>query len=139
MTWTVPADDIVPATGKLDNPSSVLTSTQRKRLKKAETAKRPVFVVTEEEALENEKDKQHFKKPPVICLSVSDNKTYQQTENLHPILGVEYQPNESSLTEQYFKKMGLQVRYFMPPNSVAPLAFYFFGRSEEHTSELQSR
>mgnify|MGYP000504175401 CR=1 FL=1 len=43
--------------------------------------------------------KQHFKKPPVICLSVSDNKTYQQTENLHPILGVEYQPNESSLTD----------------------------------------
>ena len=42
-------------------------------------------------------------------------------------MGVEYQPNESSLTEQYFKKMGLQVRYFMPPNSVAPLAFYFFG------------
>ena len=23
--------------------------------------------------------------------------------------------------------MGLQVRYFMPPNSVAPFAFYFFG------------
>jgi hypothetical protein len=62
----------------------------------------------------------------VICLSVSDNKTYHRTENQHPVLGVEYQPNESSLTEQYFKKMGLQVRYFMPPNSVAPLAFYFF-------------
>ncbi|MFX3768161.1 putative oxygenase MesX, partial [Streptococcus suis] len=43
--------------------------------------------------------KQHFKKPPVICLSVSDNKTYQRTENHHPALGVEYQPNESSLTE----------------------------------------
>ncbi|CZF86679.1 DUF1852 domain-containing protein [Grimontia marina] len=71
--------------------------------------------------------KQNFKKPPVICLSVSDNKIYSQTENQHPVLGVEYQPNESSLTEQYFKKMGLQVRYFMPPNSVAPLAFYFFG------------
>ncbi|WP_325894724.1 DUF1852 domain-containing protein [Grimontia sp. NTOU-MAR1] len=71
--------------------------------------------------------KQNFKKPPVICLSVSDNKVYSQTENQHPVLGVEYQPNESSLTEQYFKKMGLQVRYFMPPNSVAPLAFYFFG------------
>lgn len=70
---------------------------------------------------------QHFDKPPVICLSVSDNKTYHQTENQHPVLGVEYQPNESSLTEQYFKKMGLQVRYFMPPNSVAPLAFYFNG------------
>ena len=70
---------------------------------------------------------QHFKKPPVICLSVSDNKTYHRTENQHPVLGVEYQPNESSLTELYFKKMGLDVRYFMPPNSVAPLAFYFFG------------
>lgn len=71
--------------------------------------------------------KQNFNKTPVICLSVSDTKTYQRTENQHPVLGVEYQPNESSLTEQYFKKMGLQVRYFMPPNSVAPLAFYFFG------------
>lgn len=71
--------------------------------------------------------KQHFNKPPVICLSVSDNKTYQRTENQHPVLGVEYLPNESSLTEQYFKKMGLQVRYFMPPNSVAPLAFHFVG------------
>ncbi|PKM18795.1 MAG: DUF1852 domain-containing protein [Gammaproteobacteria bacterium HGW-Gammaproteobacteria-15] len=71
--------------------------------------------------------KQHFKKPPVICLSVSDNKTYQRTENQHPVLGVEYLPNESSLTEQYFNKMGLQVRYFMPANSVAPLAFHFVG------------
>ena len=71
--------------------------------------------------------KNHFKKPPVICLSVSDRKTYHRTENHHPVLGFEYQPNESSLTEQYFKKMGLQVRYFMPLNSVAPLAFYFFG------------
>ena len=71
--------------------------------------------------------KSNFKKPPVICLSVSDNKTYHRTENQHPVLGVEYLPNESSLTEQYFKKMGLQVRYFMPPNSVAPFAFYFVG------------
>lgn len=71
--------------------------------------------------------KQHFSKPPVICLSVSHNKTYHRTANQHPILGVEYQPNETSLTEQYFKKMGMQIRYFMPPYSAAPLAFYFFG------------
>ncbi|PSV43043.1 DUF1852 domain-containing protein [Photobacterium sp. GB-36] len=71
--------------------------------------------------------KDNFKKTPVICLSVSDNKTYFRTENQHPVLGVEYKSNESSLTEQYFQKMGLQVRYFMPANSVAPLAFYFFG------------
>ncbi|NLJ93359.1 MAG: DUF1852 domain-containing protein [Aeromonadales bacterium] len=71
--------------------------------------------------------KQKFTKQPVICLSVSENKTYHRIGNQHPILGVEYQPNESSLTEQYFRKMGLEVRYFMPPNSAAPLAFYFFG------------
>ncbi|MGF1703457.1 DUF1852 domain-containing protein [Photobacterium makurazakiensis] len=81
--------------------------------------------------------KQHFKKQPVICLSVSDNKVYHRTDNQHPVLGFEYQPNESSLTEQYFKKMGLQVRYFMPPNSVAPLAFYFFGDLLNDYSNLE--
>ncbi|WP_188691807.1 DUF1852 domain-containing protein [Bowmanella pacifica] len=81
--------------------------------------------------------RQNFKKSPVICLSVSDNKTYHRTENQHPVLGFEYQPNESSLTEQYFKKMGLQVRYFMPPNSVAPLAFYFFGDLLNDYSNLE--
>ncbi|MEZ9323004.1 putative oxygenase MesX, partial [Vibrio sp. 10N.286.51.E5] len=81
--------------------------------------------------------KKNFNKRPVICLSVSDNKTYYRTENQHPVLGFEYQPNESSLTEQYFKKMGLQVRYFMPPNSVAPLAFYFFGDLLNDYSNLE--
>ena len=36
-------------------PKDVLTSTQRKRLEEAEKAERIVFIVTEEEALENEK------------------------------------------------------------------------------------
>ena len=81
--------------------------------------------------------KNNFKKPPVICLSVSDNKIYRRTENQHPVLGFEYLPNESSLTEQYFKKMGLQVRYFMPPNSVAPFAFFFFGDLLNDYSNLE--
>lgn len=71
--------------------------------------------------------RENFSKLPVICISVSDNKVYTRTENHHPVLGFEYLPNESSLTESYFKKMGLKVRYFMPPHSVAPLAFFFFG------------
>ena len=71
--------------------------------------------------------KENFSKRPVICLSVSENKIYYRTNNEHPILGLEYRPNNTSLTEQYFEKMGFQVRYFMPPNCVAPLAFYFFG------------
>ena len=56
VSITVPADHIVSSTGVLDNPKDVLTREQRNRLKEAETADRIVFVVTEEEALENEKD-----------------------------------------------------------------------------------
>lgn len=77
--------------------------------------------------LNSETYQENFNKPPVICLSVSDTKIYHRTENQHPVLGVEYTPNETSLTEQYFRKMGFDVRYFMPPHSVAPLAFYFIG------------
>lgn len=51
---TVPADHIVSSTGVLQNPNRVLTRAQRQRLKEAEDADRPVFVVTPEEALENE-------------------------------------------------------------------------------------
>ena len=68
-----------------------------------------------------------FSKPPVICLSVSSNRTYTRTDNHHPVMGVEYRQDESSLTDLYFAKMGMKVRYFMPRGSVAPLAFYFIG------------
>ena len=68
-----------------------------------------------------------FNKQPVICLSVSTTKTYYRTANVHPVLGVEYKNDEYSRTDDYFKKMGLRVRYFMPAHAVAPLAFYFSG------------
>lgn len=71
--------------------------------------------------------KANFNKSPVICLSVSSKNTYTQTDYQHPVLGIEYQQNEYSLTDKYFAKMGLHARYFMPANSVAPLAFYFTG------------
>ncbi|NDY84048.1 DUF1852 domain-containing protein [Orrella sp. NBD-18] len=71
--------------------------------------------------------KHHFSKPPVICISVSTSKTYQRTLNQHPVLGVEYQQSELSPTDHYFAKMGMQVRFFMPHNGVAPLAYYFYG------------
>jgi hypothetical protein len=77
--------------------------------------------------LKSEAYEAHFNKQPIICLSASSSRTYQRTDNHHPILGVEYRQDEFSSTDAYFKKMGLDVRYFMPPNSVAPLAFYFSG------------
>tara|TARA_B100000614_G_scaffold57351_1_gene50506 strand:+ start:2022 stop:4493 length:2472 start_codon:yes stop_codon:yes gene_type:complete len=56
VSMTVPADHIVSSTGVLQNPRDVLTSEQRDRLEEAEDADRPVFIVTPEEALENEKE-----------------------------------------------------------------------------------
>ena len=82
--------------------------------------------------LNSEAYQANFTKKPVICLSVSTSKTYQRTTHQHPVLGVEYKQdgcslNKGSLTDEYFSKMGLTVRYFMPTGSAAPLAFYFAG------------
>lgn len=71
--------------------------------------------------------RERFAKAPVICISVSTSKTYHRTDNRHPVLGIEYRQDDPSLTDAYFARMGLRVRYFMPEGSVAPLAFYFCG------------
>lgn len=81
--------------------------------------------------------RENFAKPPVICLSVSNSRVYHRTENHHPVLGYEYRQEQHSLTDSYFSKMGLQVRYFMPPGSVAPLAFYFSGDLPVDYTELE--
>ncbi|MEQ1825037.1 MAG: M1 family metallopeptidase, partial [Pirellula sp.] len=54
---TAPADHVVAATGVLQNPNEVLTEEQRERLSKAKRADKPQFIVTPEEAKENEKSK----------------------------------------------------------------------------------
>ena len=60
---TVPSDHIVAATGELKNQSSVLSKKQMQRI---ETAKNnysdPVIIVTQDEAIENEKNKSSSKK-----------------------------------------------------------------------------
>ncbi|UTW55839.1 M1 family metallopeptidase [Kordiimonas sp. SCSIO 12610] len=105
---TVPADHIVSSTGVLDNPNAVLTAEQRKRLKEAETAKRPVFIVTEEEALENEKegsDKQktwRFKAEKVRDFAwassrkfIWDAKGYKQGGDIQPfVMAMSFYPKE---------------------------------------------
>ena len=54
---TVPADHIVAATGTLQNQDDVLSSTQKRRMKKAKNSSKPIFIVTPEEAYENEIEK----------------------------------------------------------------------------------
>ncbi|MDG1736020.1 MAG: M1 family metallopeptidase [Crocinitomicaceae bacterium] len=57
VSLTVPGDHIVAATGTLQNETSVLSSTQRKRLQKARKANTPEFIVTQDEAEKAEKNK----------------------------------------------------------------------------------
>lgn len=54
VSITVPDDHIISSTGLLQNPDNVLTDQQKKRLIDARTAKRPVLIVTQEEALKKE-------------------------------------------------------------------------------------
>lgn len=52
----VPADHVVTATGVLQNQEDVLSAKHIARLKMARASKEPVFIITEKEALENQKD-----------------------------------------------------------------------------------
>ncbi|MCH2189617.1 MAG: M1 family metallopeptidase [Gammaproteobacteria bacterium] len=105
---TVPADHIVASTGTLQNPNDVLTAAQRNRLKKAETAKRPIFIVTADEALANEakgtsKSKSwHFKADNVRDFAWAssrkfmwDAKGYDQGGDEQPlVMAMSYFPKE---------------------------------------------
>ncbi len=55
----------------------------------------------------------HFRKAPVICLSVRARRSTTETANVHPILGVEYRNDDTSPTDRYFAKMGMKVRYLL--------------------------
>ncbi|MEJ6777199.1 MAG: M1 family metallopeptidase [Crocinitomicaceae bacterium] len=62
VSITVPADHIVGSTGELQNLSSVLTTEQRSRLKKAKNSDIPILIVTQDEAEVSEKEKSKNKK-----------------------------------------------------------------------------
>ncbi len=60
---TVPADHLVAASGVLQNPGEVLSKTELSRFEKAKTSfDKPVFIVTEKEAIQKEKRRVKEKK-----------------------------------------------------------------------------
>lgn len=63
--------------------------------------------------------------PMMIAISVASGREYRRLDVERRVLGRGYAPAEAeSATTRYFGKMGLEVSYFMPPGSRAPLAFY---------------
>jgi len=110
---TVPADHIVAATGELQNAKKVLTKAQRKRLEKAKTAKKPVLIVTVDEALANEKSRSeknktwHFKAKNVRDFAFASSRKFiwdaqgYQHGNSNT-MAMSYYPNEGNpLWEKY--------------------------------------
>jgi len=109
----VPADHIVASTGVLQNPKKVLTKEQRQRLQKAKTAKKPVLVVTPDEALTNEKSRStktktwHFKAKKVRDFAWASSRKFiwdaqGYKEGGTDTMAMSFYPNEGNpLWERY--------------------------------------
>ncbi|MEW4488733.1 M1 family metallopeptidase [Thalassoglobus sp. JC818] len=103
---TVPDDHVVAASGVLQNSADVLTEKQRERLEKAKTAKSPVFIVTPDEAKENEKSKPEgqktwiFKADNVRDVAFASSRKFiwdamHHSVDGHSVMAMSYYPNEA--------------------------------------------
>jgi len=111
---TVPADHVVTATGELQNPEETLTAEQRRRLQQAETAEKPVLIITQAEAARNEKSRSseqktwRFKAENVRDFAFAssrkfiwDAQRYPQ-EGGAPVMAMSFYPKEGNpLWERY--------------------------------------
>lgn len=103
---TVPSDHIVAATGELQNASRVLTTEQQNRFKRAQSSDTPVFIVTEDEAIENESTKAfgtktwHFK-----AFNVRDFAFASSRKFIWDAMGVKFR-NRTVLAMSFYPKEG---------------------------------
>ena len=105
VSITAPDDHIVASTGTLLNPEQVLTELQRERLEEAKTAEAPVFIVTPEEAKENEEEKSSgtktwiFKADEVRDFAFASSRKFiwdamQHNVGEFPVMAMSFYPNE---------------------------------------------
>lgn len=102
---TVPDDHVVASTGVLQNPAEVLSTEQQQRLQQARTAKDPVFIVTPDEARQNQSagsDQQKtwiFKADNVRDFAFASSRKFiwdavQHTVGGSPVMAMSYYPLE---------------------------------------------
>ena len=117
VSITVPSDHIVSATGELINSDEVLTETQNKRLEEARKSENePVFIITEKEAIKNEKVRRkdnktwHFKAENVRDFGWASSRKFiwdamVVKQKSGDVLAMSYYPKEGNpLWEQYSTK-----------------------------------
>ncbi|MEM8935721.1 MAG: M1 family metallopeptidase [Pseudomonadota bacterium] len=131
VSITTPADHIVSSTGVLQNPEAVLTPTQRERLREAEqTTDSPVFIVTPEEALENEKE------------GTSDTKTWRFTaENVRDFAWASSRKfiwDAMNFEQDDEENPNVLVMSFYP-NEAEPIWSKYSSHAVAHTMEVYSR
>jgi len=103
---TVPSDHVVAATGELINASRILTAQQQNRLNKARNSSAPVFIITEEEAIENESEKAkgtktwHFKAKNVRDFAFASSRKF-----IWDAFGVKF-GNRTVMAMSYYPKEG---------------------------------
>ena len=126
---TVPSDHIVSATGLLQNPREILTTKQRARLDKANT-KKPVFIITPEEALENEKSRAkgtktwRFKAKNVRDFAFASSRKFIWDAMLH---------------EQDDEDMPVVTVMSFYPNEAEPIWSKYSSQAVAHTMDVYSR
>ena len=130
VSITVPADHIVSSTGELQNASQVLTPTQRKRLSDTRGAKKPVFIVTPEEALANEKSRAagtrtwKFRAENVRDFAWSSSRKFIWDAYVHEQPGAKY---PEVLAMSFY------------PNEAMPIWSMYSTEAVVHTMEVYSR
>ncbi len=124
---TVPSDHIVASTGVLQNPEDVLTDEQRERYKEAASAEKPQFIVTPEEAKENESSEPDGKKTWTFkAENVRDFAFASSRKFIWDAMGVELSG-----------KTVMAMSYY--PNEGEPLWSQYSTHAVAHTLEVYSK
>ena len=117
VSITVPSDHVIGATGELQNASTVLSTEQRNRLKKASTSDNPVLIITQEEAEAAEKKKEKstktwtFRAINVRDFAFASSRKFMWDAQNQPVGGknvlcMSYYPKEGNpLWERYSTKL----------------------------------
>ena len=125
---TVPADHIVTATGEIENVDSVLSKAQKNRLAKAGVADKPVWVVTPDEALENQKKKTSKEKTwKFSAKNVRDFAFASSRKFIWDAMGHKQADGSTVMAMSFY------------PNEAEPLWSHYSTHAIIHTLEVYSR